>query len=154
MYLLPFYLFIYLFIYHFRAAPMAYGGSQPRVSNWSWSHSPMAHQHRIQDVSVTYTTAHGSAGSLTHWVRPGIKPVSSRMLVRFISAEQRWELTYCHFKPCFPIDFVVLLCSFCVCVWFAEFLLYYSWVPFSLIFCESMPCFWFVITLLFKYVNP
>ena len=28
--------------------------------------------------------AHGNAGSLTHWERPGIKPASSQILVRFI----------------------------------------------------------------------
>ena len=43
-------------------------------------------------VSVTYTTAHGNARSLTHWARPGIKPVSSLMVVRFITAEPRWEV--------------------------------------------------------------
>ena len=32
------------------------------------------------------------AGSLTHRARPGIKPVSSWILVRFISAEPPWEL--------------------------------------------------------------
>ena len=28
-------------------------------------------------MSVTYTTAHSNARSLTHWLRPGIKPASS-----------------------------------------------------------------------------
>ena len=32
-----------------------------------------------------YTTAHGNAGSLIHWAKPGIKPTISWMLVRFIS---------------------------------------------------------------------
>ena len=49
-------------------------------------------QHRIQAVSATYTTAHGNARSLTHWARPGIKPVFSQILVRFTSTEPRWEL--------------------------------------------------------------
>ena len=61
-------------------------------------------------MSATYTTAHGNTGSLTHWVRPGIKPLSSWMLVRFDSAEPWHELPlfyswkYCHVysfqKPC------------------------------------------------------
>jgi len=34
---------------------------------------------------VTYTTAQGNAGSLTHWVRPGIEPKSSWILVRFVN---------------------------------------------------------------------
>jgi len=29
---------------------------------------------------------------LTHWVRPGIEPASSWVLVRFVTAEPRWEL--------------------------------------------------------------
>ena len=42
--------------------------------------------------SATYTTAHSNARSLTHWVRPGIKPASSWILVGFSSAELQWEL--------------------------------------------------------------
>ena len=34
-----------------------------------------------------YTTAHGNVRSLTHSARPGIKPVSSWILVRFTSTE-------------------------------------------------------------------
>ena len=41
---------------------------------------PQPRQLGIQAVSVTYTTAHGNAGSLTHWARPGIEPESSRIL--------------------------------------------------------------------------
>ena len=43
-------------------------------------------------ASAAYTTAHGKAGSLTHWVRPGIKPMSSWILVRFITAVLPREL--------------------------------------------------------------
>ena len=39
-----------------------------------------------------YTTAHGNAGSLTHRVRPGIKPATSWFLVGFVSAAPRQEL--------------------------------------------------------------
>ena len=45
----------------FRAAPEAYGGSQARCRIW-----PEPQQHEIRAESVTYTTAHGNAGSLTH----------------------------------------------------------------------------------------
>ena len=48
-------------------------------------------------MPVTYTTANGNAGSLTHWVRPGIEHASSWMLVRFVSAEPRWELLFLYF---------------------------------------------------------
>ena len=41
---------------------------------------------------LAYTTAHSNAGSLTHWVRPGIKPASSCILVRFASVAPQWEL--------------------------------------------------------------
>ena len=46
----------------------------------------------MQAASAIDTTAHGNAWSLTHLARPGIEPVSSRMLVRFVSAEIWWEL--------------------------------------------------------------
>jgi len=44
----------------------------------------------IWDMSVTYTTAHGNTRSLTHWMRPGIEPVSSWILVRFVT---HWATT-------------------------------------------------------------
>ena len=43
-------------------------------------------------MSVTYSTAHSNAGSLTHWARPGIEPVSSWILVRFLTTESQWKL--------------------------------------------------------------
>ena len=36
--------------------------------------TPEPQQRQIRAVSVTYTTAHGNAGSLTHWARPGFEP--------------------------------------------------------------------------------
>ena len=48
-------------------------------SNWScgcWP-TPQPQQHRIWAVFATYITAHGNVGSLTRWVGPGIKPLSS-----------------------------------------------------------------------------
>ena len=47
-------------------------------------------QCRIWAVSATYAIARGIARSLTHWVRPGIKPASSWMLVGFIN---HWATT-------------------------------------------------------------
>jgi len=47
----------------FRAAPAAYGGSQARGPIGAVAGS-LRHSHR--NVSVTYTTAHGLAGSLIH----------------------------------------------------------------------------------------
>ena len=42
-------------------------------------------QYGIWAMSMTYTTGHSSARSLTHWVRPGIKPVFLWILVGFIN---------------------------------------------------------------------
>ena len=58
---------------------MAYEGSQARGSHWSCSHwsTPQPQQRGIWAESATYTIAHGN-------VRPGIEPVSSWILVRFI----------------------------------------------------------------------
>ena len=36
-------------------------------------------------MSATYTTAHGNARCLTHWEKPGIKPKSSWIRVRFVT---------------------------------------------------------------------
>ena len=70
----------------FRAAPAAYGGSHAR--GWIWAAAASLYhsqQHQIQAASVTYTTAHGYIRSLTHWARPGIKPATSWILVRFVT---------------------------------------------------------------------
>ena len=54
--------------------------------------TPQPQQPGIQGESSTYTTAHDNAGRLTHWARPGIETVSSRILVRFISTVPQEEL--------------------------------------------------------------
>ena len=51
---------------------------------------------RIRAVSMTYTTAHGNTGSLTHWVRPGIKPTTSWFIVGFVSPAPRRERQSMH----------------------------------------------------------
>ena len=81
-------------------SPTAYGGSQARsqigtvAANWSCCRrpTPQPQQRRIQAMSVTCATAHGNTQSSTHWVRPGIAPASSWILVRFVSTEPRQEL--------------------------------------------------------------
>ena len=50
-------------------------------------------QRRIRATSATYTTAHSNAGPLTHWVRPGIEPKTSWLLVRFVSTAPCRELS-------------------------------------------------------------
>ena len=49
--------------------------------------TPQPQQHK----SVTYTTAHCNARSLTHWAKPGIEPTSSWILVRFVSTSPQRE---------------------------------------------------------------
>ena len=47
--------------------------------------TPQPQQRGIWAMSVTYTTAHGNARSLTHGWRPGSEPASSWILVRWIN---------------------------------------------------------------------
>jgi len=81
--------------FFFRAALVAYGSSQAMYgSNQSYSCWPMPQpqKHGIWAASVTYITADGNTESPTHWVRPGIKPASSCILVGFVSSETQHEL--------------------------------------------------------------
>ena len=77
-----FLLFLFLFVCFgiFRAAPLAYGVSKARG------------QSRAVASGLHYS--HSNAGSLIYWTRSGIEPVSSCVLVRFISAEPWWELLF------------------------------------------------------------
>ena len=45
--------------------------------------------HRTQAESATYPTAHGNAGFLTHWARPGIEPTSSQRLCQVLNLMNR-----------------------------------------------------------------
>ena len=71
----------------FRAAPLAYGSSWARGSNWSCSCWPMPQpqQHSFWATSATCATACGNAGSLTPWARPGIEPASSQPLYQVLN---------------------------------------------------------------------
>ena len=82
-----FFFFVFLSFCHFLGHSCGIWRLPGQGSNQSCSHRPMPElqQHRIWAVSATYTTAHGNAGSLTHWARPGIKPATSWFLVRFIN---------------------------------------------------------------------
>ena len=79
--------FAFFFSFFLKTAPVAYGSSQARGSNRSYScrPTPQPQQHWIQAESKTYTTAYGNAGSLTHWVRPWMEPISSRTLCRILN---------------------------------------------------------------------
>ena len=71
----------------FRVAPAACGASQARgwtgAASWWPKPQPQPQQCGIWVLSVTYSTAHGNTGSLTHWARAGIEHESSWILVWF-----------------------------------------------------------------------
>ena len=64
-----------------------------------------------------YTIAHGNAGSLSHWARPGIELATSWFLVGFVSAAPRRELlasqicdyeTWYHIQKCRLLTFYLV----------------------------------------------
>ena len=90
--------FSYLFIYlPFRAAPAAYGISQARgqIRAVAACHS---HSNARSEPCLWSTPTQGNAGYLTHWARPGIKPESSWILVKFFTTEPQQELPRAGFK--------------------------------------------------------
>ena len=64
------------------ATPAAYGGSQAR--GWIGAVATGLRQSH-SNASATYTTAHGNAGTLTHWARAGTEPETSWFLVGFVN---------------------------------------------------------------------
>ena len=84
--------FVFVFFF-FRGEPKAYLCSQAR--GWigaAAEAAPQPQQCEIWATSVTYTTTHDNAGSLTHGGRSGIEPESSWILVGFITTEPWQEL--------------------------------------------------------------
>ena len=80
----------FLVFLSFRATLAAYGDSRTGVQlELKPPAYPRATAKQDLTVSATYTTAHGTR-SLTHWVRPGIEPASSTMLVQFVN---HWAMT-------------------------------------------------------------
>lgn len=96
-------LFVCLFIYFFVFLGLHSRHMEvPRLrSNHSYSCWPIPQpkQWGIWAVSVTYTTSHSNAWSLTHWTRPEIEPTSPWILVRFVTAEPPPELLNQLFEP-------------------------------------------------------
>ena len=82
-------IWIITFFFSFRVIPAAYGGSQVK-SELHLPPIPQPQQHQIRATSATYTSVHGNSRSLTYWARPGIKPTSSWILVRFLTC---WATT-------------------------------------------------------------
>ena len=77
---------------------------------------PQPQQCQIWAASVTYTAACSNAGSLTHWVRPGMEPTSSWTLcqvLNLLSHEGTPSTLYSYFfllwLPCFGVLPIVLV---------------------------------------------
>ena len=87
---------------------MAHGNSQARGRIGATA-ADLHHSHKQQGicaVSATCTTAHGNARSLTHRVGPGIEPVSSWILVGFVTTKPQQELLPRNFYKNFADLFV------------------------------------------------
>ena len=82
--------FFIFFFFSFRATPVAYGNSQARgwfgaaAAGLCHSHSHTGSEPHLWPTA-TYASAFGSVGSLTHWVRPRIKPAFSWTLCRVLN---------------------------------------------------------------------
>ena len=82
------YILFFFFFFPFQVALMAYGSSQARGPIRAVAaglRHTTATAHGTQTMSANYTPAHGNMGFLTHWVRSGIEPASSWILVGLIT---------------------------------------------------------------------
>ena len=82
---------IFFFFGLFRATPTAYESSQAR-GRIGTAASGLHHRHSDTGSKPTYITAHDKTGFPTHWGKPGIKPMFSWILVKFITTDPPWEL--------------------------------------------------------------
>ena len=95
----------------------------PRLGVELELHLPRPQQHQTWTMFGTYITAHGNAGSLTHWARQGIRPTSSWILAGFVTAEPQWnsELWIFHTTlPCYDICYEFSETQFCFVQWLKE----------------------------------
>ena len=81
--------FVFILLFFFIAAPAACGISQANswIRSCSCQPTSQSQQHQIWSASAAYTTAHGNARFLTHWGRPGMEPLSSWIIVGFVTTE-------------------------------------------------------------------
>ena len=102
--------FFFFFFGLFRATPTAYRDSQAKG--------------HIRAIAAGLHHSHSHAGSLTHWARPGLKPESSWILVRFVTAEPWWELRDVPSLLClyFPDDVWGSVLS----TWYTEYILLFE----------------------------
>ena len=94
-------IFVCFVFFFFRVATVAYGGSQARGRIWtaatSLCHSNARSELLLQPIPQLMATP----DPLTHWVRPGIKPKSPWMLVRFLTC---WAAMGTPEKNCFACE--------------------------------------------------
>ena len=92
----------------FRGTLKAHRGSQAR--GLIRAVAAGLHHREMRVESVTYTTDHSNAGSLTHWARPGIEPETSWFLVGFVTTEPQGELL--KFPKCLQMQISVCFVLF------------------------------------------
>ena len=94
--------FLFFIYFFFRLAPAVDGSSQARdwigaiTASQHHSHSNAGSKPHLWPWTENQKDNHPHVtATLTHWVGPGIEPVSSWILVRFITAEPEGELLNC-----------------------------------------------------------
>ena len=85
----PFIYFVCLFVFS-RAAPVAYGSSQARGLIGAVATGLYQSQSNSGSKPHLRPTPDGNTRSLTHWVRPEIKPATSWFLIGFVN---HWAMT-------------------------------------------------------------
>ena len=122
----------FFFLYSFYSCTCSIWKFSGWKSNWSCSCPPMLQpwQHWIQAASVTYTAAAGNAGSLTHWVRPGIEPICSQTLCQVLNRLSHYGNSLKNFlNASYSANLLLNSFSFCWSEKFSpSFLKYFLWV--------------------------
>ena len=111
------FLFLFLLLL-FRATLMIHGSSWARMNSCcSCQSTPQPQQCQIQATSVTYTTAHGNAGSFNPVSKARDQTPSSWTLVGFVAAEPQWELQFFSFLKKFKKKIVLAVPMVCRSSW-------------------------------------
>ena len=96
---------------------------------------PQPHQHWIPVTCATYSAAWSNSESLTHWARPGIKPISSMTFCE--------DSIYSH-----PLSHNGNSCLFLFLFYFISFYLFYFillyFILFYFILCFIGPFLWYM----------
>ena len=130
-------LFFFFFFFFFFLGPQLWHMEIPRLGvelnqSYSCCPTPQPQQLGIWAAFVTYVAAHSNAGSLTHWVSPGIKPTFSWILVRCLTCYARAGTPALVLKTLLPATAIAHL-FWMKMVWlnFSDSLL--GWVPLAIL---------------------